>query len=311
MNEKVEESHTQQIPQQQPTGAYMPYHPQYVDDGIYLYEYWQVIWRRKWLIISIASTAAILSIAYSLTLPNYYKASVLLSPVSVESSGGLASKLGGLGGLASLAGVSLPGGGNAEENLAILKTYNFIIHFVDDNNLMQVLFEQDWNAGENSWVETDPEKQPSAWDAYRVMTSQVLNVSQNKKNGMITLSAEWTDPALATQWANGMVTRLNNYVRVQAVNESQRNLTYLEDQLGNTKVAEMRQTLYELISTEQHTAMLANTKKEYAFRVLGPAIQPDKKSKPKRSLIVIFTTMLSGIFAVLLAFSLDLREKRT
>ncbi len=41
--------------------------------------------------------------------------------------------------------------------------------------------------------------------------------------------------------------------------------------------------------------MVASTREEYAFKVIDPAIPPEKKIKPKRSLIVILGFILGAM----------------
>jgi len=72
----------------------------------------------------------------------------------------------------------------------------------------------------------------------------------------------------------------------------------------------MRKILFDLIASEQKHVMLANTQKEFAFKVLDPAVEPDKKIKPKRSLIVMLTAIVAGFLAVLYAFIKEWVAKR-
>ena len=57
--------------------------------------------------------------------------------LSQESGGGLSSALGQLGGLASLAGVSIGGGESSESQIAqeIMKSWSFVEGFIADNDL--------------------------------------------------------------------------------------------------------------------------------------------------------------------------------
>jgi uncharacterized protein involved in exopolysaccharide biosynthesis len=48
--------------------------------------------------------------------------------------------------------------------------------------------------------------------------------------------------------------------------------------------------------------MLANTQKEFAFQVIDKAVAPDKKAKPKRSLIVILSAFVTGFLVVIFVF---------
>lgn len=275
------------------------------EDEIDLLEYWLIIWGKRKFILSLSLVAAILAAGISLQMPNIYRAEVLLAPVAEEGSksGGLSSALGGLGGLASMAGISLGGGGSVEENLAVLKSREFLWRFIKDEKLMPILFADKWDAEAKSWIDSDPEAQPTLWDAYRLFTKGgLLSVSKDKGSGLVTVGIEWKDADLAAQWGNKLVNRLNEFLRQQAIGRSQGNLRYLNKELSHTQVADMRQALFELISQEQKKSMLANTQKEFAFQVIDKAVAPDKKAKPKRSLIVVLATFVAGFLAVIFVF---------
>lgn len=290
--------------QQQPAGYFSPMPTQNLEeDEIDLFELWQIIWDQRWVIIGITSLFAVASIIVSLMLPNIYRAEVLLAPVSVDSKGGsMAATLSNLGGLASLAGISMGTSSSIEESLAVLKSKTFLWQFVEDNKLMPILFHEQWDAEQGKWIEPDVDPPPTLWDAYRLLTDGILTVSADKKTGLVTLAVEWTDPTVAAQWANELVARLNSYLRNLAIARSEDNLKYLNDELKRNTVADFRQTLYELIAKEQQTAMLANTRREYAVRTIDAAIEPDKKSKPKRALIVILATLLGAMLSVVWIF---------
>lgn len=294
--EKHSEQSNQNLPAMDPRLLAAMYGMQ-EEDEIDLLEYWRVIWKQKKLILSITFAVAVLAAGISLLMPNIYRAEALLAPVKAEDSkaGGLASALGGLGGLASMAGISLGGGGSVEENIAVLKSREFLWKFVKEKKLMPVLFEDGWDSEKADWKESDPEKQPSLWDAYRMFTEGgLLSVSTDKDSGLVRVGIEWTDPKLAADWANALVARLNAFLRMQAITRSNSTLKYLRDELMRTQVEDMRRSLFELIAQEQSKAMLANTQKEFAFQVLDMAVAPDEKVKPKRALIVILAAFVTG-----------------
>jgi len=275
------------------------------EDEIDLLEYWRVIWGNRKLIVGVVFAVALLAAGISLTMPNIYRAEILLAPVSDEGSksGGLSSALGGLGGLASMAGISLGGGGSVEENLAVLKSREFLWQFIKDQKLMPILFEDDWDVDKKRWKDDDPKKQPGLWDAYRLFTKgSLLTVSKDKDSGLVTVGIEWKDAALASQWVNLLISRLNEFLRQQAISRSNGNLHYLNKELSRTHVADMRQALFELISQQQKKAMLANTQKEFAFQVIDKAVAPDRKAKPKRALIVILSAFVAGFLSVIYVF---------
>lgn len=280
------------------------------DDEIDLLELWRTLLKYKRMILKSVFGTAFLVAVISLFFPNIYRGEVLLTPAQSEDSkgGGLASALGGLGGLgglASMAGISLGGSGSTEENLAVLKSHEFLWKFVQEKKLMPILFEDDWDAGKKRWKKDDPEDQPGQWDMYRLFDPEkggVLKVDKDKKTDLVTVAIEWEDAKLAAEWANALVASLNQYLAQQTVARSERNLQYLNEELMKTQVEEMRKTLFDLIASEQKNAMLANAQKEFAFRVLDPAVAPDKKIKPKRAIIVILSALVAGFLAVIAVF---------
>lgn len=285
----------------------VPLYPYYAypEEDITLIELWQILWKRRVLILFFTLFCGLMSAVVSLLLPDIYRAEALLSPAAEEDSqNGIASTLGGLGGLASIAGVSLGGGSSVEESLAVLKSRRFIWQFIEQNQLMPQLFAEKWDAKKQRWREQDPEEQPTLWDGFREFTQEgLLSASIGKKNSLVTVAVEWGDPEQAAAWANLLVEQLNAYLRVEAITRSQARLRYLTEELSKNQVADMQQTLYELIAKEQKTAMLANTQKQFAFRILDPAAVPDKKAKPRRALITLTGLMMGFILSVMGVFA--------
>ena len=284
-----------QSPESGPVSFFVPVDTRVSHSDFDIIDLTRLLWSRRYLICGVALLVGIIAVAASFLLPNVYRAQVLMAPAVQEDDLGA---LGDLGGLASLAGVTLPGSGNQEEDLAILTSRGFLWEFVDERNLLPVLFEDEWDAEAAQWIESDEDDQPSRWDAYRLLSEDVLNVSTDRKTGLVTVSVDWTDPGLAAEWANALVAELNSYLRETTIERSESNLDYLRAELERTQVAELSQTLYRLIAKEQRDAMLANTQQEFAFRILDPAAAPDRKVRPSRALIGILTTFLVGLAMV-------------
>ena len=103
------------------------------DDEIDLLELIKVLWDEKRKIIAITAVALFISVIYSLSQPNIYHSEALLAPAGDEGSGGISKLAGQFGGLASLAGVSLPENGVNKSDLAleVLKSRKFVREFVE------------------------------------------------------------------------------------------------------------------------------------------------------------------------------------
>lgn len=247
-------------------------------------------------------------LALSFAVPPVYQSDVLLAPVSANADAGpLAGLAGQFGGLASLAGVSLNGEDKREaEAVATLGSRALVEELVRDENLLPVLFAHKWDPAANQWKGSDPEDWPSMWDAYQLFEKKIRLVSQDKKTGLVTLTIQWKDPEQAARWATELVGRTNRLLRQRAIARSERNTKFLQDQLNQTSVVEVRQAIYRLLENEIKTAMLAQGSDDYAFKILDPAIVPQERSKPKRSVFTVMGlvagTALAGLAAMVIGF---------
>lgn len=265
-----------------------------------------LLWLRRWLVLSITATLTIGAALTACLLPKKYEATVVVSPVSDEISagrlGGLSSLMSQFGGLASLAGVSAPGNSMRAESIATIQSVSLTERFVQDNDLLPVLFARKWDATKKRWKTSDPRKVPTLWKANELFRKQLRSVVENKKSGLVYLTITWTDPSLAAQWANNLVNMTNEYLRSKAIQESERNIEYLSEQATNSKIIEVQKAIYSIMESELRKAMLAKGSEEYALRVIDRAVAPEKSSSPRLGLWIgagFFGGFLSSILLVM------------
>lgn len=260
----------------------------------------RIVWGRKWLVIGVALGVGVLAAILALTATEIFKAEVVLTEAKDASMGGGNGLASQFGGLASLAGVQIGGNNLSIEAKAVLMSRRLVEEFIKRNDLVPVLF-------------ADLPEKPSLWYAVRLFRQDVLVIRDDSRKNTLTVSMEWNDPNVSARWANDFVALANELVRVRKLEESRRNLDYLNDQLEKTNVVELRRVLYNLIETETKTEMLANGRTEYAFTVVDPAVPPEMRSSPRRTLMVILGVILGGVLAVLgvLAHHLWFANKRS
>ena len=125
-------------------------------------------------------------------------------------------------------------------------------------------------------------------------------MTTDPKTGLVTLTIAWSDPRLAAKWANGLVSITNDYLRTKAIAESERNITYLNEQAGKTDVMTVKQAIYAILQNEINKQMLARGSDEYAFKILDPAAPPEVPSSPRPKLwtfLAFFGGLALSIFA--------------
>ena len=288
------------------------------DDEIDLRELFGVLWAGRMKIIAITALFAVVSVIYALSVPDQYKATVLMSPAQ-SSGGGLSGALGQLGGLASLAGVSIGGGESSEAQVAqeIMKSWNFIESFIESNDLaVEVYAAEGWSKSSNSlqidndlydesgsqWlVESDDTGElgpPSSWKLFERFL-EMLSVSEDKKSGLVSVSIEYYSPLIAKHWLDLYIAAINGHMQERKMAEVTRNISYLEAQIKKTNIAEMQEVFYTIIEEQIKSKMLAEASPDYAFVPVSPSMVPEQKSQPKRALICVLGTLLGGMLSVL------------
>ncbi len=273
------------------------------EDEIDLFGLLLTLLKHKRMILAATLLAGVLAAGVSLMMKNVYRGEIILAAAASadKKEGGLGMALGSFGGLASLAGVSLGGGGSNEENLAVLKSRDFLWQFVQEKKLTPILFADQWDEKAQRWKEGDPKKQPGQMQVHRLFEG-IMSVNVDKKTNLITIAIEWQDAKLAAEWANSIIDYLNQYLAERAIKRSERNLKYLNEALMKAQVEEFRKTLFELIAQDTKNAMLASAQKDFAFKVIDAAVEPDRKIKPKRSMMVLLTMLVTFLLAVIWAF---------
>ncbi len=63
-----------------------------------------------------------------------------------------------------------------------------------------------------------------------------------------------------------------------------------------------QEALFELLTKQDELAKINEARDTSTLQVLDDAVVPDKKSRPRRSLIVLLATFVAGFLAVLAAF---------
>lgn len=271
-------------------------------DEVSLSEVFLTFWEGRWLVLAVSLGLAVAGALASLVVPKSYVASAIVAPVSASSGGGALGGLGALasqfGGLASLAGVSIPGDSKKYEAIAVLQSELITEKYINDNNLLPIIFHKRWNSELGKWKDANNKKIPTLWEANDYF-KHIRSVSTDTKTGLTTMSITWNDPKVAAAWVNDLIKLTNEYLRAKAVRESEANMAYLNEQILKTDAVAMKQGLYNMLQGELNKAMVAKGPEEFALKTIDPAVAPDKPSSPKP-----VTWTLFGLFVGLLFSSI-------
>src|SRR5450759_1295790 len=278
------------------------------DDEINLLDLMIVLAKHKKIILVLTFAAALVAIGISMLMPNIYTGtSEIFPPQSSQSSSVNAIMLAQLGGLSSSAGAAL---GLKDPNalyIAMLKSRNIMEKIVRHFDLQTVYEEK------------------TMTDALKALEKE--STISSGKDGVIVVEVEDKDPQRAAALANTYIDELNKLMQTFALTEaSQRRLFFetqmkpekdkltdamiLLDKTPNTSLQYMdalrnfkyHESIYDVLIRQFASAQLDEAKDSPLIQILDKAFVPEKKSKPKRSLIVILATLVAFFMAIIWVF---------
>jgi uncharacterized protein involved in exopolysaccharide biosynthesis len=167
---------------------------------------------------------------------------------------------------------------------------------------MPILFADRWDAAKRAWKPARAGA-PELMDGIKLFLEHVLTVTTDRQTGFVTLTVEWRDGRQAADWAGELVAAVNEAKRRRDIEEAQRKLEYLNEQLQTATLLETRQAVSKVIEEQINAMTIAHARAEYAFRVVDPPVAPKYRTWPQAILVVIaalFLGTLLGFFIVLL-----------
>ena len=276
------------------------------DDEINLLDLLIVLAKHKAMILIATLGAALLAVGVTLLMPNVYTGTArILPPQQGQSSA--SALLGQLGGLAGLAGGAMGIKNPADIYLAMFKSRTLMEKIANRFGLRQLYEEK---------TLTDTLK---ALDNNSTFTAG--------KDGVITVEVSDHDPKRAADMANAFVEELAKMMQNFALTDASQKRAFFEQQMKqakntltdaeihldktpNTSLQYMdairsvkyQEAVWEILAKQFEMAKLDEAKDFPLIQVLDHATPPEKKSKPKRSVIVLLATLVAFFLAVLLAF---------
>ncbi|GHT83469.1 hypothetical protein FACS1894137_04630 [Spirochaetia bacterium] len=317
------------------------------NDEISLIDLFAVLLRRKVMIITITLIAMIGVITYSVIslklptekspLPNEYTptAFMLINDAS-SSGGGLSSMLSssGLGGLASLAGISI-GGGQSNSQLAV--------YLIGSNPLLDSVVDE-FDLIHRYKIDTPKAKSKSPRADSRKALKKKLTAEIDEESGVFSIGFTDIDPVFAQSVVNFTVNYLearfdelgidknrlekenlekniqNTYTEIQNLELETRRLEQSVRRgtvnvpsisLDMTRIElelEAQKEVYTELKVQYELLKVTMASEKPVFQILEMAEVPDQKSGPSRGLICIIVTFAAGFFSVFLAFILNAVE---
>ena len=290
------------------------------EDEIDLRELFATIWKHKLFIAVFTFIVTSLAIVYALSKPNEYKVYTLLAPQ--EASKGM--NLGGLGALASMAGVNVGGGSGVTPDIAfstLLNDYAFMKNFILKNQLDKKLsnpnleknyiFALGYNGIYKLFHSNAKNNNKDQTFTYYKELKSNLQVSTDKKTSLITVAYTSASRRLAKEILTEFLRDATQELVRRNLRDINAKVEKYKQELQKTNNLELKSELAKLISSLIKQKVYIDASKYYKVKVVTDSYIPDvhDKAKPKRALIVIVAFITSIILGIFLVFFLEFIRK--
>jgi uncharacterized protein involved in exopolysaccharide biosynthesis len=281
------------------------------DSQVDLKELWDLFWQAKWWILGVAMLSAVAGTIYAYNLQNVYRSEGIYAPTAKESLGAIA---GDFGGLAAMAGINLgAGGGNdVEQALALINSWPFLETVINKYNLKPYIFaakgwdqkgrqliwdNELYDVKKEEWID----KTVTTYDAYYALKS-MMDVSFDNKKSLVRVSVQSKAPMISRDILLAVIRELNEKFRDRDFKDSERSVIFLQEKAKETAIAEMQAVIYQMLSTQMRSLMLASSNEEYLFRTVVEPKLAERPHGPKRKVIVVVMFLFGAIISMLWVF---------
>jgi uncharacterized protein involved in exopolysaccharide biosynthesis len=273
------------------------------------------------IIVVISIFYSIVSIFYALSLPNIYSSRAVVSS-NLSESQGMGGALSSLGGLASLAGVSIGGGGLSPEVLKeMLTSSSFLASYIKKYQIEKDILavksfdpstnqfqydEKIYDTKNEKWVREFKFPQLLKPSDFELVDKFKDNYSAqfDRRTKLISLTYSSMSPEFSQKVLQNIVFHFNSYMKSKDVADSLLSVKYLNEQLAEARYGEVKIALQQIMEEQYKKLALAQTREEYALRYIESPMLAVKKSGPKRAVICLAITFLGTFISVVIWWSI-------
>lgn len=279
-----------------------------------------LIWSYKKFVISFTSIGIIISVLYSLSIQNTYISVAKLIP----SGSDMSAQSTQFGGLAQLAGIQVSSKSSpSQEAIESMKSFKFFENNINNANkdiAAFLLAVKSWDDKDNKFIFNDSydsnkklwlTDKPSERKVFKVFESN-FSITDEPGSPLVVISYKHVSPFFAKQMLDLIIHNINETSRSEDLIEAQKSIEYLNTQMPETNINEVKDVLSDLIKNQIQKIVLVKSNEDYIFKVLDPPFVPELKSGPNRAFICLagaFISLMTSIVLLLLySYYKDLKK---
>ncbi len=289
------------------------------------------LFNRKWLLLGMAFVGFLLGVVYVRATPLVYHTELRVAPA--PSSGGAGNRLGGLSGLAALAGVSVgsPSGGISPFDLYLdtMLSRSLAAELAQDPTIMRRIFASQWDKRTQSWHEpqgvvykarrdfaglvglpVSAWHAPGAADLHDYLIRAIVIGRPGPRDPPITrISFDSEDPELAARVLGELHRRADTRIKQSSLATAVSYASYLSQRMRTVVLVEHRRDLSEALGEQEKSIMMASSGAPFAAMVTEPPSTLERPIAPN-VVLVLLAGVFSGFLVGVLLTVIDLRALR-
>ena len=289
------------------------------DDEIDLRELFVTLWSGRLLILAFMGCFLVLASIFLWKAERKYTVTSIFMPVDTQDSG---PNLSGLGGLASLAGVSLPSGdsGDVTTFKTLLRSEEVAEALLSNTELMSFIFDTEWDKDAARFVAPSRSATSYIVGAVKFMLTgqsrgdyippnaprlaswleEAFSVAEDRDTGFLTLTSETANPDLILAVMEETTRVTDAIIKDRFVAGAEQTVEFYQRKIATARSREHREALAQLITQEEQKLMLASNSNYFVVEPLTHPTVSLYPTSPKSSLVLALALVLGSFIGAAL-----------
>jgi hypothetical protein len=245
-----------------------------------------------------------------------YTAQAELGPAQSSAQSGPNSPLNEISGAASLLGVTV---NQPDDDFVkykeLLSSQRLADALYQNQSLRPIIFGAQWDAGRGEWqmplgigtavrgvfnvAAGKPFWSPPGAFGVQNYLANKLNILTDKVTGYFKVSIAEDTPENATQLLRAIILTADDIVRQSVKNQAAARIAYLTKTLKTTTLQDERDTMINLLASQEKVLMLSSADKTYAVDIIDPPAADPQHPSP-RLIAVLGIAIVLAVFIVIL-----------
>jgi LPS O-antigen subunit length determinant protein (WzzB/FepE family) len=297
------------------------------DNSLTLGQLALVVLKGWYFVIICVAIGLAIAINYLQSATYIYSAQMQITPPQ-NSDSSSSNRLGGaLGGLASLAGVSLPTGQSGSQFqlfVESLTSRDLTDALAQNDTIMKTIFADQWDEATQTWHEPahddwylwkqkarpylglrplPPWHKPDG-GSLQVVLGKNLQVQQDAlKPYMVKVVFYNPSPKFGVDFLNAMSAKADDLLREKALLRSKEYIAYLSNQLKTVTIAEHREAISQALSEQEKFAMVASSGAPFAADIFERPWASTLPTEPNATRVLSLAIFLGGAVGGFIAYA--------